>query len=814
MAVRKAFDNRSICIKALRLVPMLLLAMQVGLCIAQDTATAGPEPNAVDASSGLAINFQDVPLQTVLEYLSEKAGLVVVTEMPLSGRVTVISRTPITVDAIISLINSTLKDKGMAAVRAGNTLRVVSLTKARTMNLPVTAGSDPDEIVASDDIVTHVIPIRYADVAKLRTNLQPLLPEYATMEANEDGNALIVTDTTANIKRFMEIIRALDTHMAMVAEIKVFHLNLADATTTAELINKIFEQESPQTSSRTQARGPEAFFQMMGPGGQGGRGGRRGDDGDSSSSGARANSSVVASADQRTNSVVVRGPADMLGVVGDVVTALDSRSASVADVKVFHLEYADAQSAAQLVNEVFGSQRTSSTRSRTSGTSNMPVTFRGGPFGQAAGATETSQASSTIEVVAASDARTNSVVVSGPANTLVVVAQIIKELDANPDQERQVFIYPLKNAEAANLKEILNNLFSEMQSLNQAGGSTTQRFQGQTGPGGATAQGTSSSDLSEEAYFEADTHTNVILVMTSSKNYKMIEPIIEKLDKRLGQVLIKVLFAEVTYGDSLDLGFEFSFLNMRKDGDFQDVGTGFGLGSQSGGLIVKALTGDINMTLRALQQKGKLNILSRPYILTSDNQTARILVGEEVPFITNTRETNEGQTINTIQYQDIGIILEVTPSINPEGLVIMNVVPEISTTTAKTVPISETVNAAVYAKRSAETRVAVRDGQTIVIGGLVKDEIKESIDKVPLLGDLPILGGLFRRTIQDKGKTELLIFLTPHVAMSDDDLQAISSAHGRSDNIEKDEDTSEMFRKHMESMLQADLEKVKPAIKP
>ncbi len=812
MSMVRTICGASAWVKGRLPVVILLAAGAVSMCLGQEPNGAASDPNALETGDGIAMNFQDVPLQTVLEYLSEKAGLVIVTETPLTGRVTVISRRPIGVDAIISLINSTLKDKELAAVRAGNTLRVVSLSKAKTMNLPVTAGSDPGKIVPGDDIVTHVIPIRHADVVKLRTNLLPLIPDYATMEANEDGNALIVTDTTANIKRLMEIIGALDTHMSMVAEIKVFHLNLGDATTTAELINRIFEQDTQQSTARTQARGAEAFFQMMGPGGgRGGPGGRRDQD-DSSGTGARANARVVASADQRTNSVVVRGPADLLGVVSEVVIALDSRSASVADVKVFHLEYADAQNAAQLVNEIFGMQGATTGRTRTTGRNEMPVFFRGGPL---QGATDTSQGAtaSTVQVMAAADQRTNSVVVSGPPDTLLVIGQIMKELDANPDQERQVFIYPLKNAAAANLKEILNNLFSEMQALNQAGAGT-QRFQGQTGPGGQGGQtaGTSTSgDLSDEAYFEADEHTNSLLVMTSSKNYKRIEPIIEKLDKRLGQVLIKVLFAEVTYSDVIDLGFEFSLLNLR---NIERLSTNFNVGASTTGLVIRALTGDIDVMLRALQQEGKLNILSRPYILTSDNQTARIMVGEQVPFITNTRETNEGQTINTIQYEDIGIILEVTPSINPEGLVIMDVLPEISTTTAKTIPISETVNAAVYAKRSSQTRVAVRDGQTIVIGGLVKDEIKESIDKVPLLGDLPLLGGLFKRTINDKNKTELLIFLTPHVATNDEELQAISEAHSRSSNIEKDEVTGDAFREHMENMLQSDLEKTKPPIRP
>ncbi|MCK4373993.1 MAG: hypothetical protein KAX19_01650, partial [Candidatus Brocadiae bacterium] len=181
--------------------------------------------------------------------------------------------------------------------------------------------------------------------------------------------------------------------------------------------------------------------------------------------------------------------------------------------------------------------------------------------------------------------------------------------------------------------------------------------------------------------------------------------------------------------------------------------------------------GDVTAALRALQEISKLDILSRPSILTSDNQAATITVGEEVPFVRNTRTTETGQTINTIEYEDIGIILQVTPHINPDGLVIMDVSPEISTTTAETVPISETLNAPVFAKRSAETRIAIRDGQTIVIGGLMQDRRSESVRQVPILGSIPLVGALFRRTVQEKDKTELLIFLTPHVAREPDELR-------------------------------------------
>ncbi len=788
-------------IRQLAMLSVLALLFGPALWAREQNGTAGTiEPNV---PSKIALNFQDVPLQTVLEYLSETAGLVVVYDEPLDGRITVLSRRPVDISEAISLINSVLKERDLAAVRTGRNLRVVTLAKAKTMNIPVTSGSDPDLVIPADDIVTHVIPVRYVDAAKLKENLQSLIPEYASLEANQEGNALIITDTTANIKRLMEIIRALDTHMAAVAEIRVFHLKSADARNTADLINKIFQPEQ-QAGART-PQSPRDMMRMMMSRGRRGR--DRGSDEEQQQPEGRAGARIVAAADERTNSVVVSGPADTMGVVAQMVEALDSRSAAVADVKVFHLEYADARNTADLINEVFGKDRSSS-RSRSS-TSDFPLSFRRGRFGRddSRQTEESDGTGSIVEIVASADERTNSIVVSGPPDTLEVIAGVVKELDANPEQERQIFVYALKNAEASNLKEVLNNLFTEMQSLNQEGGrSSNQRFQGQTGrgqttTGSTTNQASSNQDLSEEAYFEADENTNSLLTMTSSKNYAKIKPIIEQLDKRLGQVLIKVLIAEVTHTDSLDLGVEFSVLNLRSDGDSTLFSTDFGIAADSGGFIFKAVEGDLTATLRALQEVGKLNILSRPYVLTRDNQTARITVGENVPFPTGTRTTGEtGQTLTSIDYEEIGIILEVTPSINPEGLVIMDVSPEISTTTDKTLLISENFEAPVFTTRSAQTQVEVRDGQTIVIGGLVEDIISENVKKVPLFGDLPLLGGLFRRTVTDKGKKELLIFLTPLVATEDEQLTAISEAERARSSLDQDAFGAEIFQKHMEGI--------------
>lgn len=894
------------------------------------------------------LNFQDAPLQTVLEYLSETAGLTIVSDETLSdSRMTVISRQPIPLNEAVALINSILKERGLTTVLTGRTLKVVTLARAKKENIPVLTGRDPNAVVAGDNVVTYVIPVAHVTATALKENLEALRPEYASIEANEDGNALIITDTTANIKRLMQIVVALDTHMASVAEIRVFRLTNATASSTATLINNIFQQQAQGTNrNRTNNRagpmggGPFEMMMQMRGGDRGGRGATAGGTSQTGQAGGSMNVQLIAAADEQTNSVVVRGPSEALMLVEEIIESLDDKTAkvadvrvfqlryadamntadvinqlfnqsqstsssrnrssrnagggdmgpmmfrgpfggpggetqaegatmvqvtaaadsrtntvvvtgpeavlkvvegviakldspiaNVADVKVFHLQYADATNTAELINEVFGQQSSSSSRSSRNSQQNQQISFqRGGMMGGMMGGRsgmmggQTGQTAggggsiSDVSVIASADSRTNSVVVSGPPETLEIIAQIIKELDENPEQERRIFVYPLENANATNLMTILNNLFTQMAALEAQGTGSrgTQQFQGQTArgatgqaAGGATSGSSDSEDLSEETYFEADPNTNSLLCMTSTKNYEKIKPIIEELDRPVGQVLIKVLFAEVTHSNTVDLGTEFSMLNVRNDGgSTQSIGV-FGkpttLGTEGGissptGLSIRTLQGDLDFTLRALQETGKLNVLSRPYVLTRNNQTATITVAEEVPIPTGTT-TVAGQSQVTIDYRnDIGIVLEVTPSINRKGLVNMTVVPKITTRSAEKVQVSETLSAEAFSTRSASTRVAVLDGQTIVIGGLIEDQVSESVKKVPLLGDIPVAGMLFRRTINNKSKTELLIFLTPYVAGMPEALVPIAEHERSLSNIDKDPEASRLFQRHIEAM--------------
>jgi len=285
---------------------------------------------------------------------------------------------------------------------------------------------------------------------------------------------------------------------------------------------------------------------------------------------------------------------------------------------------------------------------------------------------------------------------------------------------------------------------------------------------------------------------------------KAISEVIKSLDVARPQVLIKVVFLEVQHSNGSDIGIEGGWGgnvgNSNTKGAFAN---GFGLSGLSsivssnlnplgqplssfqqmapfaagpGAGLYQILGKDFQVTLRAIAAAGKAQLLSRPSILARDSQPASIIVGQSVPLITSVRYDTFGNAINSVTYTDVGIILKVTPFITGDGLVQMIVSPNSSSIDpTTTVPISTGVNAPVIDQRNADTVVVTPDGQTIVIGGLMRNDRTDSENKIPLLGDIPFLGNLFKRKIKNNIKTELLIFLTPHVVQAPGQLAAVGA---------------------------------------
>jgi general secretion pathway protein D len=239
-------------------------------------------------------------------------------------------------------------------------------------------------------------------------------------------------------------------------------------------------------------------------------------------------------------------------------------------------------------------------------------------------------------------------------------------------------------------------------------------------------------------------------------------------------VLIKVVFLELTYNKASDIGVEGYYRKVFDTTTTGIVNQVFGLAADGGAYppgagIYQILGKDFGVTLRAIEQAGDAQLLSRPSIMARNNQQAVINIGQQVPLITNVRYDSFGNQLNSVTYTPIGIILRVTPFIGADGMVEMIVAPETSDLADKSqwVPISTGDNGSVSAPTinsvTANTVIVTPDGQTVVIGGLMQKSKRQSVSKIPLLGDIPVIGAAFRRTIKDGRRTELLIFLTPYV---------------------------------------------------
>ena len=286
------------------------------------------------------------------------------------------------------------------------------------------------------------------------------------------------------------------------------------------------------------------------------------------------------------------------------------------------------------------------------------------------------------------------------------------------------------------------------------------------GGGGGATQGARqyfSNTMVGEALIEVDPETRSIIVIADEDTNAQIQSVIQNVDRAKPQVLIKVAFVEVTHRNEFDLGIEGSGVVDQRNASTGVLESIFGLSGETTGGFYRLFENEYEVTLRALAEEGEVEVLSRPSILARNNQQAIITIGQEVPFIQNSQVLQNGQLFNTVEYEDIGIILRVTPFITQNRQVEMIVEPEISSTTDETVVISAGIEAPVFSKRSAQTVVVAPHGETVVIGGLMSNEQVKSVRKIPLLGDIPLVGMAFRRTVTSDVKTELLIFLTPYI---------------------------------------------------
>jgi len=381
--------------------------------------------------------------------------------------------------------------------------------------------------------------------------------------------------------------------------------------------------------------------------------------------------------------------------------------------------------------------------------------------------------------------RVNSLLLMGNNDLLLDNAdKWIRELDVVPSQGRDnIYIYNVRNSVASDLESLVSSLISEK----GAGGSSkpvisTPAAKDSKSTGGAKPQKTtrSSSTASTptlhfigEPILFADDSRNVILIRAMPADYSRILKLLERLDNIPRQVLIEVLVAEVKLSDELRFGIEWALEDnehITKQNYRGNIQTDFNTEENIGAGITLSIfnsADDIRAFLKALASDNHVNVLSSPHVMVLNNETATVNVGQEVPIVTTESISDSTTTSNvrTVQYRDTGIILTVTPRINYDGIIILEVEQQVSDISEETV---EGIQSPIIRNREIKTKVAVKDGQPILMGGLIQTDEESSQSGVPGFKDIPVLGWLFKYESKKTTKTELLVLITPYVIESED----------------------------------------------
>jgi general secretion pathway protein D len=449
-----------------------------------------------------------------------------------------------------------------------------------------------------------------------------------------------------------------------------------------------------------------------------------------------------------SNTLIITDYASNVRRIVEMVDLLDVPEQGPA-LEVFSLHYASALKLAETLNKAFPGEKTQA----------FPAKFL-------------------------ADDRTNSLVALVPKRVLAEVRRVVTQLDRPPSKEGDyIHVYYLKNADAEGMAKVLTDMIQHLK------GGTKES------PAGAGALEGNMRPVS----IMADKATNALVIGADPQDYDTLRTVIEKLDIRRLQVYVEGLVMEVTSDLQKEFGVEW-----RTTNDFTKPNAGPSFIGQTSftnpsnpnninvasanpfllnGLAIGVVDGlitwqgqqylNLGALVTALQSDTGVNILSTPNLLTMDNEEAEIVVGQNVPFLTGTVPTTNGVTnpFQTITREDIGLKLRVTPQITTGDSIRLEIYEENSSIVPGTVSNPQGL---LTNKRSIKTTVVVRQGQMVALGGLIENQDNDSVTKVPLLGDVPLLGHLFRSTTHERKKTNLLVFLQPTVIRRPQDLEALS----------------------------------------
>jgi len=683
-------------------------------------------------------------------------------------------------EEVVQIMNQVLLDqaaprRGRSRRRPTTTTKKLIIVAEPTYNWIVAIGDkDGVESVAKlteeldkerpRDLIPQVIKIRYADVNDLSQNLTSLLRERMRSKSVTDrlsivpykpASMILVYGSEESRKLVDDLVKQMDISETEERIIKTYDLLYADPVEVAEQITTLFE-DSGGSSPWWWGRGRSA-----------------------------KDKDVSATADTRLNKIIVKASPNMHELVAKLIEELDTQSSAkdLVPPKVFLLRYANAVEVAALFDDIF-EEETASGRSGS---------FWSSFYGQNQRKKKKKQATRLAgEVKFAADEYSNAlIVITDNVQNFAIIKGLIDDLDKPVGVLPNVSVVALEHSDAEDIAQKLNYLFADggvkQPSSSQAKSTQSSNTNTQTSGRIFSREQQSTKETKEQVYpwlggskrlkkgetpvstligrvrIVPDKRTNSLIITVDEDHRDAVVQVVRALDQPGNQVLIEAIIIEVKLDDTENIGIQFSAdLNAFLQGDVTDqavrgnalLRTGHEAATNTTFISSSSVIGLIQF----LQRKGNTTIRSRPHIFVADNEEAEVFVGQEFPFIQSTETTNVGIS-QSIEYDAVGIRLTVTPRIATSGEVDMKVDMEISSI----VPGQLIAGAVLVDSRRVSNQVTIKSGETMIIGGLMREENLDIVRKFPLLGDIPLLGFLFRKTDKSKVTTEMIAFITPHV---------------------------------------------------
>jgi type II secretion system protein D len=510
---------------------------------------------------------------------------------------------------------------------------------------------------------------------------------------------------------------------------------------------------------------------------------------------------VHITSEPRSNALLLAAPAKTMELMLALVQELDVPSAARASINVITLKRADAQVVSNTLATLFGARTGTGTAAGGIPAATTTTTAISRPLLTLTG--EPGEGAALIDLRVTVDPRSNSLIVAGSQHDIDVVRILAAKLDDMEAPSRSSYVFHLRAQAAADVATALQTFYtSALTPYTDAG--VMSPYQ----------------SLLREVVIQAETVSNSVIVNASPKYFEEIRRMIDVLDQAPAQVVVEVMVAQVNHETNEEFGIELAMQNpvlfnrgiipagvtvnqsiggvnvpQRAIPGFnfnntnplsysnaqpqnlvglQSLGN-LGVGRASprtsgvGGFIFSASSESFNVLIRALKTQNRIDILSEPVLVTTDNQAARVSVGQEVPYVSNTSISGTtGLATTNIDRRTVGVILSITPRISPDGRVIMRVTPEVSSVGPQQ-DLGNGSTGTTFNVQSVDTTVGAYDGETIVLGGLITKEMDKAENKVPVLGDIPVLGALFRYRTSFQRKQEILVIMTPHVLRTPED---------------------------------------------